>query len=711
MYLRYHVKLEDGWRFLERHVVKIPGLAGTYNAGAGGWRPDPEQGSVGWSARLLAGRGPEYPTNQWSPLSYVYHLNQENDTGDHWPYDETEGRVDWNAAPRLQMNQWYRIEQRIKMNDPGHENGLTEVWINGEKDPDLCVYDLAYTTHDTIGINRAWADIHYGGKYRSPADNTLFLDNFHVSTNPTPWSGELVGSSKWSGTILVTGDVTIPDGMDLTIAADTEIRFAANSDETGGGSDTARSELIVEGELVATASGITLGSSNTTDPSDEDWYGIRVKSGGEATLTGVTVKDAKHCAEEESGGTLTMSEVTLSNCGSPPENLRAQWVFDGSHAFGHSKASLSWTDPSDTRITGWQYQKKEGSGTLGSWQTVSDEDASLNTVTQEVDGLKSWKTYRFKVRARAGRVPGPESEVGLSPLPVFTQSLQVLPRGGSGKAQFDLVFSPPVDGPDLPDDAQQVSSGNLRYQLVTVDAEGATNTSDFVDLANFSRLLPSGASLASTFSATDLAPVETTVGGASETQAAAFRQAATLRITGLDPGVTYQIKMRLVASDGATISESTSGTVLGLRWQRPTAGSVALSWTDPNKPFIRTWQYRQRAGSGSWEGWQNVRDPGATTTTDTVSGLEAEETYQFQVRALVPGGPLAESFTVSAAPKPLVAPGTLRADPGHASMTLRWDDANNARITGWQYRQRQAERIGERGSRSRAARRRRPRIR
>ncbi len=379
------------------------------------------------------------------------------------------------------------------------------------------------------------------------------------------------------------------------------------------------------------------------------------------------------------------SQVSLP---AAPGNFGARWVLEGADAFGHHEAKLSWTDPSDPNIS-WEYRKKEGTSDWETaWTTVSDEDPTGVSVVQTVDGLDITQPYRFQVRVR--QPAGWPAEAGLSPLPVFTQPLSVKARSGAGKAQFDLVFSPPVDGPDLPDDAQQVSSANLRYQLVTISATGVTTTSDFVDLAHFSLLLPAGASLVSTFSATDLAPVEGLAGGASETQAAAFRQAATLRITGLDPGVTYQIKMRLVASDGATISESTSGLVLGLRWQRPTAGSVELTWTDPDDPVIRGWQYRQQAGSGSWGLWQSVPNSTASTTSHTVSSLDAEETYRFQVGAIGPGGLVAESFTVSAAPKPLVAPGTLRADPGHASMTLRWDDANNARITGWQYRQRQA---------------------
>ena len=86
---------------------------------------------------------------------------------------------------------------------------------------------LRFTTADTIGINRAWADIYYGGGYTSPADNTLYLDDFHVSTGPTPWSGKLVGDSTWSDSVLVDGDVIVPAGVTLAIANGTSVRFLA----------------------------------------------------------------------------------------------------------------------------------------------------------------------------------------------------------------------------------------------------------------------------------------------------------------------------------------------------------------------------------------------------------------------------------------------------------------------------------------------------
>jgi len=63
----------------------------------------------------------------------------------------------------------------------------------------------------------------------------------------------LPGDTTWSGEVLVTGDVTVPAGSTLTIEPGTTVRFAALSDNTAGGQDPERGELIVHGSLLAEA--------------------------------------------------------------------------------------------------------------------------------------------------------------------------------------------------------------------------------------------------------------------------------------------------------------------------------------------------------------------------------------------------------------------------------------------------------------------------
>ncbi len=97
-------------------------------------------------------------------------------------------------------------------------------------------------------------------------------------TLPTT-EGTIPASETWSapGPIVLTGDVIVPAGTTLTIDPGTEIRVQPLADNSRGGVDTSRIELIVEGDLVA--QGVGPGSIQmTTDsmtPAKGHWYGIR----------------------------------------------------------------------------------------------------------------------------------------------------------------------------------------------------------------------------------------------------------------------------------------------------------------------------------------------------------------------------------------------------------------------------------------------------
>ena len=368
--------------------------------------------------------------------------------------------------------------------------------------------------------------------------------------------------------------------------------------------------------------------------------------------------------------------------------LRVQWVFDGAHLFAQHHARLTWDDPGNSAITGWEYQQKEGNSAWGSPQEAS---STASTVTKVVSGLNSWQTYRFKVRARYGTGvddTGPESaEAVLSPWLEFTQAPTVGLLGGDGMAQFEVGIDRPVDMPDLPEGSLRISPENLQVQVVTVAATGETTESDFVALASIGEVLQ-GAALVETSSETDLPPVEPPAAGASgaDDQTASPQVVTSIRVSGLDPGVTYRFKVRLLRPDGVT-GPADSASVLGLRWQRRT-GEVELSWSDPDIPAGRAWEYRQQAGRGSWGLWRSVRGSTGSTTTHTVSGLREAVTYRFQVRAIGPGGPFAESFTVSAPVGPPDAPRHLTAVAGDRQLTLSWErPANNGSpLTRYQHR-------------------------
>ncbi len=93
-------------------------------------------------------------------------------------------------------------------------------------------------------------------------------------------SGEISRSTTWKGIVYINGDVTIPRDIMLTIEPGTIIYFKPKTDILKSGKDNERSELIVQGSLVAKSGNPQrpiLFTSESNNPQMNDWYGIIVK--------------------------------------------------------------------------------------------------------------------------------------------------------------------------------------------------------------------------------------------------------------------------------------------------------------------------------------------------------------------------------------------------------------------------------------------------
>ena len=143
------------------------------------------------------------------------------------------------------------------------------------------------------------------------ADNTQSPD-----ASPHYWTGRIEQDTTWRDTVYVSGDVTITSGATLTLAPDTQVRFLPYHDDTQGGLDSTRAELIVEGRLQAQAEGIVFGSVAATSLG-ADWYGIVVKRGGFADVSNATIRDGFRCLYAKRGGRVRMDHVAFANCGKP----------------------------------------------------------------------------------------------------------------------------------------------------------------------------------------------------------------------------------------------------------------------------------------------------------------------------------------------------------------------------------------------------------
>ena len=63
------------------------------------------------------------------------------------------------------------------------------------------------------------------------------------------FTGRIEQDTTWRDTVYVGGDVTIAAAATLTLAPNTQVLFLPYHDETQGGLDSTRAELIVEGRL------------------------------------------------------------------------------------------------------------------------------------------------------------------------------------------------------------------------------------------------------------------------------------------------------------------------------------------------------------------------------------------------------------------------------------------------------------------------------
>jgi hypothetical protein len=118
--------------------------------------------------------------------------------------------------------------------------------------------------------------------------------------------GTLFTNETWdaSNTYTMTGDVTVAAGVTLTVAPGTQV-VAAAVDVLGAGTDPSRVELIVLGKLNigsgAQFSGAITGPNN--------WYGIEVKAGGNATITGAGVYDTFAALSNSGSASVTGSQL------------------------------------------------------------------------------------------------------------------------------------------------------------------------------------------------------------------------------------------------------------------------------------------------------------------------------------------------------------------------------------------------------------------
>jgi hypothetical protein len=79
----------------------------------------------------------------------------------------------------LENNRWYCIEQYVRLNTPGANDGVLRGWVDGKlafEKTDVRMRDIA-----ELKIECVWINIYHGGKQPATSDDHLYIDNVVIA--------------------------------------------------------------------------------------------------------------------------------------------------------------------------------------------------------------------------------------------------------------------------------------------------------------------------------------------------------------------------------------------------------------------------------------------------------------------------------------------------------------------------------------------------
>lgn len=172
IYFRYYLSLGADWQPIA-DGGKLPGLSGDY--GQAGWGGRRANGSNGWSMRsafleLSGDRNNSLLPTQLA--TYAYHADMSTSYGDSWLWSH-------NNFGLLENYRWYCIEQYVKLNTPGKNDGILRAWVNGKRVLDK--RDIRFRDTAQLKIERVWMNVFHGGTTASHQDQHLYIDNIVVA--------------------------------------------------------------------------------------------------------------------------------------------------------------------------------------------------------------------------------------------------------------------------------------------------------------------------------------------------------------------------------------------------------------------------------------------------------------------------------------------------------------------------------------------------
>ena len=450
------------------------------------------------------------------------------------------------------------------------------------------------------------------------------------------WSGACSSEEGAHCAVLVSGATTVGASFRLP-RLEVKVLPATGGSVTGTGIDCGAgttddcSESVSGGSIVLTAS-------------PASGYGVRFWSGGGCSGTGRTCT-----ASVTADGTITVAFVEQP-APAAPSGLTAS-PSDG-------QVALSWTDPGNATISGYELRYKVGAGAYGSWADISGSGAA--TTSHTVTGLANGTAHSFDLRAENSTGSGASATVSATPDAV-PGSVTSVTATATGADAASLTWAAPTAGGAVV--SYEVSgSGTIavsgtsatvtglsqatdyKWTVKAVNASGSgeaaeSNSIQIPHLPGLVTDLLAAAASGSSATLTWTAPAVTTAEGAAASYAVSgdgtiVVSGTTATITGLSKNRDYSWTVAAVnvsgtgpakASDSIRIPHA-PGPVTGLSAAAEGVGKAKLTWTAP----------AATATTGEAASYE-VSSDGTIVVSDTtavVTGLTAGSAYTWTVAAV-----------------------------------------------------------------------------
>ena len=367
------------------------------------------------------------------------------------------------------------------------------------------------------------------------------------------------------------------------------------------------------------------------------------------TITGLT-NDTEYTlalrADNASGKGPWSDNVTATPIAKPgaPVNFKATRGSNG------GEVALTWDDPDNDTITGYEYRKKRGNRAFGGWVDIggSDKDTTAHTVT----GLSNGRQHTFELWAMNASGEGAADSDKATPL-WPAPNLVATPDHGRVHLEWTGV-------PGAKDYILKTKGPSVDWTSLIGLSEPAEKVDDSIGL-DPNNPLANGTEYTFT--------VWSTTAGGTQTSVKAI-----VKATPVAPPLPA----------APTISSATPGDQ-----------QVALSWDDPDNITITKYQVRWKVKDSDDSTYTPGVDithpnpyatPPTPPTTYTATGLTNGTTYTFEVRA---GNGTGEGPASTVDAKPIAipnAPENLSAAPGDGQVALSWDKpSNDATIGSYTY--------------------------